>query len=55
MLGISADYRRDFPGELRLLIGTLDGVLVAQQTAATLHVTIVDSVTIARVGLPDAT
>ena len=37
VVGISGDYIRDFPAELRLLIGTLDGVLVAQQTAANLH------------------
>jgi putative ABC transport system permease protein len=52
VLGISSQYRQLFPAELRPLIGSLDGVLVAQQTAANLHVTIGDTVTIQRVGLP---
>ena len=34
VLGISPQYRQQFPAELRALIGSLDGVLVAQQTAA---------------------
>ncbi|MGH2412148.1 MAG: FtsX-like permease family protein, partial [Microcystaceae cyanobacterium] len=52
VLGISLQYRQDFPAQLRPLIGVLDGVLVAQQTAANLHVTVGDTVTIQRVGLP---
>lgn len=51
VLGISMRYQQLFPTELRLLIGSLDGVLVAQQTAANLHVTVGDTVTIQRVGL----
>src|SRR6185295_8547765 len=43
VLGISPQYRQDFPAELRLLIGSLDGALVAQQTAANLHVTVGDA------------
>ena len=39
-----------FPGELRLLSGTLDGVLVAQQTASNLHVAPGSTVTVARPG-----
>jgi putative ABC transport system permease protein len=55
VLGWSAQYRQRFPAELRPLIGSLDGVLVAQQTAANLHVTVGDTVTIERLGLPPAT
>ena len=51
VLGVSALYRQIFPTEIRSLIGSLDGVLVAQQTAANLHVTVGDTVTILRVGL----
>ena len=52
VLGISPQYRQQFPTELRLLIGSLDGVLVAQQTAANLHVSIGDTITIQRNGVP---
>lgn len=52
VLGINPQYRQDFPLQLRPLIGTNYGVLVAQQTAANLQVTIGDTVTIQRVGLP---
>ena len=46
--------RRAFPGELRLLSGTLDGVLVAQQTASNLHVAPGSTVTVARPGTTPA-
>jgi putative ABC transport system permease protein len=52
VLGFGPQYRQHFPSQLRLLIGSLDGVLVAQQTASNLHVTVGDMVTIQRVGLP---
>ena len=48
-------YSRDFPAEVRLLSGRADGVLVAQQTAANLHVRPGDMVSINRIGLPPAT
>ena len=54
VLGIGPLYRQQFPAELRALIGTLDGVLVAQQTAANLHVTVGDHITIQRAGVPPA-
>ncbi len=54
VVGISSQYAQEFPAELRPLIGSLDGVLVAQQTAANLNVTVGDMVTIHRVGLPPA-
>ncbi len=52
VLGITGGYKRDFRAELRLLLGSLDGALVAQQTAANLHVTVGDTVSVSRVGLP---
>lgn len=58
VLGIGDGYKAAFSAELRALIGSLnttDGALVAQQTAANLHVTVGDSITIARLGLPPAT
>ncbi|MCA0275279.1 MAG: ABC transporter permease [Proteobacteria bacterium] len=45
-------YLKDFPEEVRLLSGRLDGVLAAQQTAANLHVAPGDIVSIKRVALP---
>ncbi len=50
VLGIPAGYAAAFPGELRLLSGSLNGVLVAQQTASNLHVAPGNTVTIARPG-----
>jgi len=54
IVGVSPSYRLHFPTEMRLLIGSFDGALVAQQTAANLHVTLGDTVTIERPGLPAA-
>jgi putative ABC transport system permease protein len=51
-LGIDSDYMRTFPKQVRLLLGSLDGVLVAQQTAANLHVGIGDTFSILRDGEP---
>jgi putative ABC transport system permease protein len=53
VIGVGPDYFARFPGQARLLLGTLNGVLVAQQTAANLHVGLGDSVTIHRIGVPD--
>jgi putative ABC transport system permease protein len=53
-LGITSDWARTFPGEMRTLLGASQGVLVAQQTAANLQATVGDFVTIGRPGLPDA-
>jgi putative ABC transport system permease protein len=52
VVGLPPDYYAVFPAEFRPLVGSLGGVLVAQQTAANLHVTSGDTVTIQRVGLP---
>jgi putative ABC transport system permease protein len=52
VIGLPPTYFRSFPAEFRLLVGSLNGVLIAQQTAANLHVSVGDTVTIQRVGLP---
>ncbi len=54
VLGLSQEYRADFPGQMRLLLGDYGGVLLAQQTAANLHAGIGDTVQIARDGMPDS-
>ena len=51
-LGISDSYFKTFPAQMRPLLGASTGVLVAQQTAANLHVKVGDKVSIQRVGLP---
>ena len=48
-LGIPDGYASSFPGEIRFLVGSTQGVLLAQQTAANLQATVGDTVT---VGLP---
>jgi putative ABC transport system permease protein len=53
VLGLSPTYRTTFPNEVRQLSGSKAGVLVAQQTAANLHVRPGDVVTIARSGTRD--
>ncbi|TCS62981.1 FtsX-like permease family protein [Varunaivibrio sulfuroxidans] len=53
-IAFDAGYAKDFPKEVRLLAGKLDGVLIAQQTAANLHVRPGDTVRIKRVGLAPA-
>jgi putative ABC transport system permease protein len=52
VVGLFPEYQTVFPAEFRPLVGSPAGVLVAQQTAANLHVTRGDTVTIQRVGLP---
>ncbi|MBL7552134.1 ABC transporter permease [Frankia sp. AgB1.9] len=52
VLGLDPAYPRTFPGELRLLTGTLNGPLLAQQTAANLHAGPGDVVTVGWTGLP---
>jgi putative ABC transport system permease protein len=54
VLGLPPGYASAFPGELRLLSGGLNGVLVAQQTASNLHVAPGDTVTVARPGAKPA-
>lgn len=54
VLGLDPSYTSSFPAEIRPLLGPSEGVLVAQQTAANLHVGLGDFVTIHRPGLPNA-
>lgn len=55
VLGLPIDYRTVFPHQIRLLLGSWGGVLIAQQTAANLHVGVGDTVRIERIGLPPVT
>jgi putative ABC transport system permease protein len=50
VLGLEADYRQLFPGQIQLELGSWDGVLITTQTAANLHVAPDDMVTIQPVG-----
>lgn len=50
VLGLPPGYRKTFPHQIRLLLGSWNGVLIAQQTAANLNVSIGDTVTIERMG-----
>ena len=51
-VGISATYFQTFSSQGRLLAGSFDGAVLAQQTAANLHAGPGDTVTIARLGQP---
>jgi putative ABC transport system permease protein len=51
VLGLPSGYQAMFPGELRYLAGSADGVLIAQQTAANLHASVGDVINISRTGL----
>ena len=52
VLGVTPTYWKDFPALLRPMLGATDGILIAQQTAANLHVSVGDPITITRMGLP---
>ncbi|GAA5512417.1 hypothetical protein Dcar01_01131 [Deinococcus carri] len=54
VLGLPDGYRKQFPAELRPLIGAADGALLSQQTAANLHAAVGDTVNILRYGAPPA-
>ena len=49
--GFEPAYIVAFPGQFRLMLGSLGGVMLAEQTAANLHVTVGDTFTIRRIGL----
>ncbi|WP_275295177.1 FtsX-like permease family protein [Amycolatopsis sp. La24] len=55
VLGISPGYATRFPGQIRQLSGARTGVLIAQQTAANLHVRPGDQLQIGRAGRTAAT
>ena len=50
ILGLPADYAATFPGQMRSLLGSATGVLLAQQTAANLHVTLGEEITLTPAG-----
>lgn len=50
VLGLPTPYRSTFPTAIRTLAGSASGVLVAQQTAANLHVAPGDTIRIGRAG-----
>lgn len=50
VLGLPPGYAATFPGEIRLLAGREQGVLLAQQTAANLHAAPGDTITVERAG-----
>jgi putative ABC transport system permease protein len=51
VLGLPGTYAATFPGEIRFLVGSRSGVLLAQQTAANLHASVGTIVAIGRQGL----
>ncbi|MFW8588760.1 FtsX-like permease family protein [Rhizobium beringeri] len=53
VLGIEPSYLAQFPAQVRRLLGSADGVLMAQQTAANLHVAVGDQVVVHRHQAPD--
>jgi putative ABC transport system permease protein len=52
VLGLEPDYRARFPDQITLSVGSWDGVLIAAQTAANLHVSPGDTISIERIGAP---
>ena len=50
-VGLPGGYEAALPGQIRLLLGSLSGPLLAQQTAANLHATVGSRVTIDRPGV----
>ena len=53
-VGLEPSYHESFPKQFRLLAGSFDGPMLAQQTAANLHVAPGDQVSVERlVGLPE--
>ena len=50
VLGVDPNYKKTFPAEIASMVGDDHGVLAAQQTAANLHMSIGDTVTIQRAG-----
>ncbi len=54
VLGLDPSYGSSFPGQLRILGGRGEGVMLAQQTAASLHATVGDHILIERLSLPPA-
>lgn len=53
VLGVGPEYFDQFPAQIRPLLGSVGGVLIAQQTAANLHVAVGDEVVVHRYQAPD--
>src|SRR5258705_2600957 len=51
VLGITPNYREQFPGAIRTLVGAENGVLIAQQPSASLHAAPGETMHIGRAGL----
>ena len=54
VLGLPPGYRAAFPAEIRALIGSPDGVIISQQTAANLHAAVGDTINVGRYGAAPA-
>lgn len=52
VIAFASGYEKVFPKEVRPLVGSTSGALLAQQTAANLHAGPGDFVTVKRIGLP---
>ena len=50
IVGLPLNYAKAFPGQIRPLLGATEGVLLAQQTAANLHATLGDVITVSPSG-----
>ncbi|MBB3932420.1 putative ABC transport system permease protein [Kaistia hirudinis] len=55
VVGLDPSYLTTFPQGPRLLAGSFNGAVLLQQTAANLHAGPGDTITLHRLGLPDAT
>jgi putative ABC transport system permease protein len=55
IVGIAPTYATSFPAEIRPLVGSASGVLIAQQTASNLRIKPGDSVVIGRAGMAPVT
>ena len=55
VLGLPDGYSTTFPRQIELLLGTAEGPLITQQTAANLQVGVGGEMTVKRLGLPPAT
>ena len=52
VVGIEAGYSAAFPAQIHVILDTPDGVSIATQTAANLHLTVGDTVSVQRLGPP---
>lgn len=52
VVGMEPGYTARFLDQVRVVLGTADGVLISTQTATNLHVTVGDTVIVLRIGVP---